>query len=62
MFAMSALPRIPIADCHSARSPAMPCRRSSKIFGSAKVVDWKTMLETAVAANTITETRSSIAL
>ncbi len=26
----------------------MPCRRSSNTLGSAKVVDWKMMLETAV--------------
>ena len=41
---------------------AMPPRRSSNTLGSAKVVDWKTMLETAVVRNTIIETRSSSAL
>ena len=40
----------------------MPCSRSSKIFGSAKVVAWKMMLDTAVVMNTIIETRSSSAL
>ena len=51
-----------VADSHRVTSCAMPCSRSSKILGNAKVVDWKMMLETAVVTNTITETRSSSAL
>lgn len=39
----------------------MPERRSSKTFGRANVVDWKTMLETAVVRNTIADTRMSSA-
>ncbi len=40
----------------------MPPSRSSNTFGSAKVVDWKTMLDTAVVKKTMAETRTSSAL
>ena len=40
----------------------MPPRRSSNTLGSANVVDWKTMLDTAVVRNTIMDTRRSSAL
>ena len=41
--------------------PAMPTNRSSKIFGRAKVVPWKIMLETAVVKKMIMVTRISMA-
>ncbi len=40
----------------------MPCKRSSKTLGKAKVVDWKTRLETAVVKKTIAVRRTSAAL
>ena len=40
---------------------ARPPSRSSNTLGSANVVDWNTMLETAVVKNTIMDTRSNIA-
>ncbi len=44
-------------SARSARLPARPVSRSAKIFGSAKVVDWKMIEETAVVRNTMAETR-----
>jgi len=41
---------------------AIPCSRSSNTLGRAKVVDWKTMLETAVVKKTMADTRNSSAL
>ena len=41
--------------------PAIPPNRSSKTFGSVKVVPWKMMLETAVVKKMIIEIRMSIA-
>ena len=38
----------------------MPGSRSSKIFGSANVVDWKIRLDTAAVTNTISEMRFSM--
>ena len=58
----------PSANTRNARPPsavadtAMPPRRSSNTLGSANVVDWKTMLDTAVVRNTMADTRSSSAL
>ena len=52
----------PVALQPSGRHRGEPCSRSSKIFGSAKVVAWKMMLEMAVVMNTISDTRSSSAL
>ncbi len=55
-------PREAIANTRNASCPsvvaetAIPCRRSSKTLGSANVVDWKTMLETAVVRKTMAET------
>ena len=40
---------------------ARPCNRSSKIFGSAKVVAWKMIEETAVVMKTMAATRISSA-
>ena len=37
----------------------MPPSRSSNTLGSAKVVDWNTMLDTAVVRNTIIDTRKA---
>ena len=59
IVATSARPPRPWPRSHPTTSPDRPCSRSSKIFGSAKVVDWKMMLETAVVMNTISDTRSS---
>ena len=59
MVATSPLAAVtPLAASHCAMSFATPCRRSSKIFGKAKVVDWNTRLETAVVRNTIAVMRS----
>ena len=55
--------KVPISDADD----AIPFRRSSKIFGSAKVVPWKITLEIAVVKKITVETLtirrlSSIAL
>ena len=62
IVATSALPPSPWPCSHPAAIVASPCSRSSKIFGSAKVVAWKMMLEMAAVMNTISDTRSSRAL
>ena len=61
MVATSARPPRPMLSAKPTMVLATPCRRSSKIFGSAKVVAWKMMLEIAAVMNTITDTRSSSA-
>src|SRR5262249_18339096 len=58
----------PSANTRNAKPPSavadalMPPSRSSNTLGRAKVVDWKTMLDTAVVRNTIIDTRKSNAL
>ena len=61
IVATSLFPAPPPVFQASAMLPAIPCRRSSKIFGSAKVVDWNTMLDIAAVMNTMAETRNSMA-
>ena len=57
--ATSPCPDAPTLSVHWDKFSARPCRRSSNIFGSANVVDWKTTDDTAVVRNTIAETRKT---
>ena len=62
IVATSALAEKPCVCSQVAAADAVAGRRSSKIFGSAKVVAWKMMLDTAVVRNTISDTRMNSAL